>query len=86
MKNDLISRSALLDELKQQRDLETEIFTSAVNDGITTGIRVAIQLTKAAPAVDAVEVVRCAKCKHYNIARQGQKIYAAWREAGALDG
>ena len=56
MTNGLISRSARLDELKQQRDLETEIFTSAVNDGITTGIRVAIQLAKAAPAVDTVEV------------------------------
>lgn len=49
--NDLISRSAL------KRDLINRGFFPVI-------VKCALE---AAPAVDAVEVVRCWKCKHYNL-------------------
>ena len=59
--NDLISRSALLADIE-----ETVVFS--VKDGQPSAeIRGANKITdriKNAPAVDAVEVVRCKNCKH----------------------
>lgn len=60
MNGDLISRSALLEDIE-----ETVVFS--VKDGQPSAeIRGANKITdriKAAPAVDAVEVVRCGDCK-----------------------
>lgn len=52
MDNDLISRSALLDAIR-----ETEFTTYFPLDEIDSVI-------DCAPAVDAVDVVRCKDCKH----------------------
>lgn len=61
--DDLISRKALLEDIS-----ESVVFS--VRSGETSAeLRGAHKITdriNAAPAVDAVEVVRCAKCKHYD--------------------
>lgn len=61
MTDDLISKSALL------ADIEESIVFSVKNGQPSAEIRGANKITdriKAAPAVDAVEVVRCKDCKH----------------------
>lgn len=58
MNNDLISRSALV------ADIEDTVVISARNTISTEmrGVRKTIGRIEAAPAVDAVEVVRCGEC------------------------
>ena len=64
MKDDLISRSALLEAFGEEpfvwdsRDRED---VQMHNDWLDY-----TKLVKEAPAVDAVEVVRCKNCKHYH--------------------
>ena len=60
MKNDLISRSALL------ADIEDTVVISARNtkSAEMRGIHKVTDRIKSAPAVDAVEVVRCRDCVH----------------------
>ena len=55
--NDLISRSALIEEY--------EWLKSQVNASSVPEIEEHIKRINNAPAVDAVEVVRCKDCKHY---------------------
>ena len=64
MENDLISRSALLDELQEELDFDTPMYDEEQNKFINTGLRIAVKDVKRQPAVDAVEVVRCKECKH----------------------
>ena len=68
MKTDLISRKAIVDMLQ---DAEDETFADAertmnpikaIASGIVEGIK---NHVIAAPAVDAVPVVRCKECKEY---------------------
>ena len=54
MQNDLISRSALI-----------EAFWDDIASGNQLRYEDTEELMKNAPAVDAVEVVRCKDCKHY---------------------
>lgn len=60
---DLIDRAALLEDIEK-----TVIYTA--RDGVPSAkMRGANKITdriKAAPAVDAVEVVRCKECKRYS--------------------
>lgn len=58
--NDLISRSALLEELSKGTIITDDLYGM----GIMAGNDHAMKKIKAAPAVDAVEVVRCKDCKH----------------------
>lgn len=68
MNNDLISRSALL------ADLSEKGFLPAI-------VQRAIER---APAVDAVEVVRCGKCKHWKTSgSQEGTIFADMEPIGA---
>ena len=68
---DLISRSALLDSLKKSKDglqkiyegLQSESELDICSGQIVTFIE-AILRVKEAPAVDAVEVVRCKDCQN----------------------
>ena len=59
MNNDLISRSALLEELSKGTIITDDMYS----EGIMAGVDYAIKKIEAAPAVDAVEVVRCKDCK-----------------------
>ena len=56
MENDLISRSALIDQLERLATHE-----DAWRQSCILGI---VRTIDKAPAVDAVEVVRCKDCKH----------------------
>ena len=55
MENDLISRSSLISEF--------EWLKSVVNETSKDEVQETIQRIENAPAVDAVEVVRCKDCK-----------------------
>ena len=57
--NDLISRNALLDELRKLTDMEA--YGNSVSD-IGFGLTMAVNRVRIAPAVDAVPVVRCKDC------------------------
>lgn len=57
MNNDLIDRNTLLDNLRLLAKYQPEYKASTI-----LGVCLTI---KARPAVDAVEVVRCKNCKHY---------------------
>ena len=59
MNNDLISRSALLEKLAIRAD------KNYMDEDIELTIREDMHEVKDAPAVDAVEVVRCRDCKHW---------------------
>lgn len=61
MNDDLISRSALLEELSKGTIITDDLYGM----GIMAGNDHAIKKIKEAPAVDAVEVVRCKDCKHF---------------------
>ena len=60
--DDLISRSALLADIE-----ESVVFSgrSGETSAEMRGAHKVVDRIKAAPAVDAVEVVRCKDCKHY---------------------
>ena len=58
MNNDLISRSALIERLKFK--MQTD---DTFNKTKSCGLQSAIAQADKAPAVDAVEVVRCKDCK-----------------------
>lgn len=59
MNNDLISREAVIERIKYEADI--------CNSGITRGVLELLQsiVENMPSAVDAVEVVRCYRCKHY---------------------
>lgn len=70
MTNDLISRSALLEAL------ENEKIRIAVDKGKM------FRHIEAAPAVDAVDVVRCKDCIHY----EKTMLYSeCWNELGMIN-
>jgi len=71
MNNDLISRSALI------ALLENEKIRMAVDKGKM------FRLIEAAPAVDAVEVVRCKDCIHYE--KYPDYANECWNDAGMLN-
>lgn len=60
MNNDLISRSALLAEIRCLHE-----FCGMIDAFGLWATEKAREIIKAAPAVDAVEVVRCRDCIHY---------------------
>lgn len=54
MMDDLISRSALLDELQEELDFDTPMLDEEQNKLINTGLRIAVKDVKRQPTVDAV--------------------------------
>lgn len=66
MNNDLISRSALLEKVRPEREktdlMRADVYCRGYNNGLTMAEAIVIQ----APAVDAVEVVRCKECIWFN--------------------
>lgn len=63
MANDLISRKALIDDLRSAKGLGLIIAETIV------------RFLKKQPTVDAVEVVRCRDCKHLNVLNR-KDLYA----------
>ena len=59
--SDLISRSALLEKI-QFRIPNDRVLTDIVD----SCVKITRRIIEEAPAVDAVEVVRCKDCKHWN--------------------
>ncbi len=64
---DLISRSALIAELSKCIIIPDDYYTT----GIMAGVSEAMRKVKAAPAVEAVEVVRCKDCVHKTVTSDG---------------
>lgn len=62
MQNDLISRSALLEEWKNKLSQ----MGKWIDGGAPVDFRLVIAELENAPAVDAVEVVRCKDCEHWH--------------------
>ena len=76
MKNDLISRSAVL------VDISESVVFSGRSGETSAEMRGAHKVTdriKAAPAVDAVEVVRCKECCYSDSAYEGAQRYCRTR-------
>lgn len=74
MTNDLISRSALLEELSKGTIITDDLYGM----GIMAGNDHAMKKIKAAPAVDAVEVCRCKECKHMMVDFHKHRWCKAW--------
>ena len=70
--NDLISRSALLDDLRGCYDDLIQVYDSLryipekqICGAQISELKTIVYWVNNAPAVDAVEVVRCKNCKHF---------------------
>ena len=74
MENDLISRSALKQYVNDRS-------THWLNEWDTAGVFLAIER---ASAVDAVEVVRCKDCIHYEPC-EGGKDYCCWHRSAIVE-
>lgn len=59
MENDLISRSALLEQVQFRHPVD-----SASAEIINACVQITRTIIEDSPAVDAVEVVRCRECMH----------------------
>lgn len=62
MNDDLISRQALIKEFLRLADDEWNQKTGAT---WAKGFEESAEVVEDAPTIDAVEVVRCGKCRHY---------------------
>lgn len=78
MASDLISREALIEELKEDVEFESPTFTQCVNSAMSSAFRIAVKRVKAAPSVDAVEVVRCKDCFKRNDPSRCPMCYDEW--------
>ena len=67
MNNDLISRSALVGEYE-------DYLLICESGGLNTAHEM-LEAAREAPAIDAVEVVRCKDCKHRGIANECPMCY-----------
>lgn len=69
MENDLISKSALIEEFRARKMTDAVPNYDRASSEVKAAIGKYVELTRAlvfvAPAVDAVEVVRCRDCEEY---------------------
>ena len=82
MNNDLISRKYVICELLKEREhyppMVAERYSFGVklahhfNQAMRGGIRKGLRIAETAPAIDAVEVVRCGDCKHWGTGYGGE--------------
>jgi hypothetical protein len=70
---DLIDRSALL-EIVNKINAADDTFGKAFGAGAQVGVEIAANKIKEAPAVDAVEVVRCKDCKRSGMYAFGHDV------------
>ena len=82
---DLISRKALLKELRKELRECRKDGDEFGGESIlwAEGIEFAIDAVKEAPTIDAVEVVRCKDCKHM-YRRKGLRWCDAWGEINGM--
>lgn len=83
--SDLISRKYVVKELLKEREHYPAMVAERYSFGVKTphrfnqamrgGIRKALRIAETAPAVDAVEVVRCRDCKHWGTGYGGETEY-----------
>lgn len=59
-----IEREKLLNELQEEIDFETTIYTKEQNKYFNMGLKCAVRDVKSQPTADVVKVVRCKDCKH----------------------
>lgn len=57
-----IERVALLEDLQEELDTDTPMYTKEQNECVNKGLKIAIRRIKRAKAPDVVEVVRCKDC------------------------
>lgn len=79
MTSDMISRRSLLLQLAK-----TFVPANGLGQGIAMGVDYAIKAIGEAPAVDAVEVVRCKDCKHCSQNTPDGLHWCEENEIGAL--
>lgn len=70
-----IDAELVLDELKEELEFDTPLYTQEQNQYVTRGIKIAIMDINRTPTADVVEVVRCEKCKHLTI-HNSMDLYA----------
>ena len=61
-----IEREVALNELKEELEMNTPMYTEEQNRCIDLGLKIAIKDIKRLPTADVVEVVRCKDCKHWH--------------------
>lgn len=64
-----IEREAVLNVLNEELEFETSMYTAEQNKLINTGLKIAVRDIKHQPSADAVEVVRCERCRFYQAAQ-----------------
>ena len=78
MMPEYIERETLLNELSEELEDESPLYTKEQNELINTGLRIAMKDVKYSHAADVVEVVRCKDCIHRDKAglcrAEGQKL------------
>lgn len=91
MEQRLIDANALKDDLRESYNALKKIYDRlehnedrAICGGQLSTFLEAILRVKEAPAVDAVPVVRCGKCKHYEPC-EGGKDYCCWHGSGVVE-
>lgn len=90
--SDLINREALLADLmpyyndwkRKYNSLDWDNSEKRYCAGVATALFDAICHVRAAPAVDAVEVVRCRDCKYYRLDPRDQPSSLCWRNSPAV--
>lgn len=60
-----IDADKLLEELQEELDFKTSMYTGEQNEFFDRGLKCAIGDVKRQPTADVVEVVRCKDCKHW---------------------
>lgn len=66
-----IDADKLLEELQEELDFKTSMYTGEQNEFFDRGLKCAIGDVKRQPTADVVEVVRCKDCIHWGGVIQG---------------
>ena len=64
MSKEYIECEAALNELKEELNIKTPMYTDEQNRCIDLGLRIAIKDIKKLPIANVTSVVRCKNCKH----------------------
>ena len=65
MMPEYIERETLLNELSEELEDESPLYTKEQNELINMGLKIAMKDVKYSHAADVVEVIRCKDCAHY---------------------
>ena len=67
MPKEYIEREAVLNELQEELEFDTPMYTAEQNEYVNRGLKIAVKDIKKAPTADVVEVIRCKDCKTWDI-------------------